>query len=311
MIINKKILPLLLSLVVLQVAISQEKVFEVSSDQPKNFRQVINSKIIYPEIARELGIGGKVVSRFRINRDGCIDSIIVIESPDTLLSKSVVKALNDAKCGWVVTINDEIQVESWWSFDMNFSVLLSEVKGQFSSLESALKKTNKVEFLELKDKNYSEIPYQIFTFKNLFTLDLEDNKITKVPKDIVRLKKMQFLLLAGNQIHSLPAEIKNLKKMYKIDLSNNRLDSVPNEVFSLVSIWELNVSNNNIKELPSNIKNLKKLRYLNLSYNKLNKLPEEFFELKKLYEINLKGNNFSDSEKDIIRKHFKKATVFF
>jgi len=306
-----KIIVFILTILTFQNIISQEDTIGIQFLQSEYFRNKIEEKLIYPENARLSGIEGIVVVKFKLTKTGCIDSITVLESPDVSLSNSTISALNQVKCGWKPTEKGNVPVDCWWKFLTQFTLPLNESKGQFNSLERALINPQKVIYLSLKNKNLTDLPQQLFLFKNLFALELEHNMILKLPKDIQSLKKLNFLLLGKNQIKFLPPEITNLKKLYKIGLSDNKLDSVPKEIFYLESLWELDLANNNIVSIPSEIKNLKKLKYLYLSNNKLSKLPEELLKIDNLKEINLRGNSFTDSEKEYIRKRLTKTKIIF
>ena len=278
-----------------------------------DFRNTVMKYLKYPELAAENGIQGKVVLNFRVNSIGCIDSIIVVESPDITLSRATIEALNKVKCDWTPAKKDGEPVAVWLTYPTTFTLqsVGEESKGHFSSIGKAIKNPDAVRFLKLTDKKLSEVPKEVFSFPNLFTLDLENNEITTVSKEIQNCKKLNFLLLGGNKINSLPAEISNLKKLYKIDLSDNGLIASPNEVYNLKNLWELDLSDNQLTSLPADIGNLRKLRYLYLANNKLEKLPEEALNMTKLYRIDLQGNNFSDSEKELIKSKLLKTEILF
>lgn len=58
-----------------------------------DFLQWVSKRIIYPEKALEQKIEGKVVTSFIIEKDGKLTSSEILASPDTLLSKAVLLAL--------------------------------------------------------------------------------------------------------------------------------------------------------------------------------------------------------------------------
>lgn len=279
-----------------------------------DFRNTVVKYLVYPAIAAENGIQGKVVLSFRINTKGCIDSIIVVESPDLSLSKATISALNQVKCDWTPAKKDNKPVDVWITYPTTFTLQGGsggKPQGQFETIEDAIKNPQAVRLLRLPNNNLTEIPKEVFLFPNLFTLDLENNNITDIPKELQNCKKLNFLLLRGNKINTLPIEILNLKKLYKIDLSDNGLTVAPNEVYYFKKLWELDLSDNQLTSIPSDIRNLKKLRYLYLANNKLEKLPEEVLKMTKLYRIDLQGNLFSDTEKNLIRSRLPKTKILF
>lgn len=58
------------------------------------FRNWVQSKLRYPQIAQENGISGRVVLTFVIERDGKLTNIQVLQTPDRSLSDEAVRVLN-------------------------------------------------------------------------------------------------------------------------------------------------------------------------------------------------------------------------
>lgn len=281
--------------------------FSLSDDYRTYYRQ----QLYYPVEAAEMGIQGLVKLRFRVNTKGCIDSIIVLESPHLLLSNVGISALKQYNCDWTPATLDNKPIDYWLSMPFLFSLHTGEPQDEYENLKDAIKYPHAVKYLKLHDKNLTEIPKEVFRFPNLFTLDLENNNITDIPIEIQKCNQLTFLMLKGNHIKTLPKEILSLKKLIRLDLSRNELSSVPNEVYHFKKLWKLDLSYNQLTTIHSDIENLKKLRVLGLANNKLEKLPEEFFKLKKLQFVDLRGNSFSDKEKDLIKSRLPKTKILF
>ncbi|MBE6196496.1 MAG: energy transducer TonB [Rikenellaceae bacterium] len=60
------------------------------------FRNWVQSKVRYPQIAQENGISGRVVLSFVIERDGSLTNIVVLQSPDRSLSEEAIRVLNQS-----------------------------------------------------------------------------------------------------------------------------------------------------------------------------------------------------------------------
>lgn len=58
------------------------------------FRNWVQSRVRYPQIAQENGIQGKVTLQFVIERDGRLTNIVVLQSPDRSLSDEAIRVLN-------------------------------------------------------------------------------------------------------------------------------------------------------------------------------------------------------------------------
>ena len=57
------------------------------------FRNWVQGKLHYPQIAQENGISGRVVLSFVIERDGTLTNIEVLQAPDRSLSEEAVRVL--------------------------------------------------------------------------------------------------------------------------------------------------------------------------------------------------------------------------
>lgn len=60
----------------------------------EGFRRFILTKLKYPPLAIENNIQGKVIVEFDVNSRGEVENIYVVESPDDLLSKEAIRAVN-------------------------------------------------------------------------------------------------------------------------------------------------------------------------------------------------------------------------
>lgn len=58
------------------------------------FRRWVHDRLVYPTVARENNIQGKVTVQFVIERDGSLTNIRVLVTPDKLLSDEVIRVLN-------------------------------------------------------------------------------------------------------------------------------------------------------------------------------------------------------------------------
>ena len=57
------------------------------------FRNWVQERVRYPQIAQENGVSGKVVLSFVIEKDGTLTNIEVLQSPDRSLADEAVRVL--------------------------------------------------------------------------------------------------------------------------------------------------------------------------------------------------------------------------
>ena len=63
-------------------------------EDANKFAAWVNSRVVYPEIAKENGIEGRVVLQFTIGTDGRLQDLKVLSSPDETLSKESLRVVS-------------------------------------------------------------------------------------------------------------------------------------------------------------------------------------------------------------------------
>lgn len=58
------------------------------------FSRWVNARLVYPEIAKENGVEGRVVLQFTIAKDGSLEGVKILSSPDESLSKEAVRVVS-------------------------------------------------------------------------------------------------------------------------------------------------------------------------------------------------------------------------
>lgn len=58
------------------------------------FSKWVNSKLVYPEIAKENGVQGRVTLQFTVNTDGSVSNVIVLRGVDSSLDKEAVRVVS-------------------------------------------------------------------------------------------------------------------------------------------------------------------------------------------------------------------------
>lgn len=163
--------------------------------------------------------------------------------------------------------------------------------GKFSSLEEALKQKENVIYLDLQNQNLTNIPNQITEFKNLKTLDLSFNKISKIDVNTKFPNSLEILLLSNNLLTEF--NLIYLENLMSLSLSNNNLKSINENIGKFSKLFQLRLDGNKLEEIPNSICNLKNLYWLHIDYNQLKTLPKNIGKLKTLQALIASNNNLT------------------
>ena len=63
---------------------------------PNAFSKWVNSRLVYPEIAKENGVQGKVTLQFTVNTDGSVSNVKVLRGVDPSLDKEAVRIVSSS-----------------------------------------------------------------------------------------------------------------------------------------------------------------------------------------------------------------------
>lgn len=78
----------------------EEEIFVVVEDMPEfpggmlELRKYISNNLEYPEIAREMGIQGRVIVQFIVGKDGKVSNAVIARSVDKALDQAALKVIN-------------------------------------------------------------------------------------------------------------------------------------------------------------------------------------------------------------------------
>ncbi|EDW03612.1 leucine-rich repeat protein 1 [Drosophila grimshawi] len=137
--------------------------------------------------------------------------------------------------------------------------------------------------LSINNIQLMKLSFEICTLRNLTTLDVSGNKLTKIPKELGRLP-LTTLRLSGNSLGELNdwcwlRGSKLSKSLCELDLSANGLSHFPKPLVRFERLVTLNLNHNRLQYLPFGIRRLQKLRALHVSSNKLESLPAAIEDL--------------------------------
>ncbi|PWU15033.1 MAG: hypothetical protein C5B45_03410 [Chlamydiae bacterium] len=146
--------------------------------------------------------------------------------------------------------------------------------------------------LDLRNREISCLPREIFKLHHLTELDLSENLIEKLPTLIKVWTHLEELDLHDNRLTCLPDHgMKHLKNLKRLFLSSNLIEVLPDSIGVWIQLEELDLCDNKLEYLPDGVEHLRNLRILNISSNQLNLLSPSMGELKNLEKLDV-GENF-------------------
>jgi Leucine-rich repeat (LRR) protein len=155
-----------------------------------------------------------------------------------------------------------------------------------------------VRSLSIKDMQAGdELAYFLAPFKGLFRLELDRNKLTRLPEVLSHMPNLEHLSLDGNQIqlteHTL-GKLTDMRKLRTMGLSGNRLGATIN-VSKMLDLRVLHLRDTHATELPVGLSRLPYLDFVDLRGNEIVELPESLFRLPQRFAlaINLRHNPVS------------------
>ncbi len=145
--------------------------------------------------------------------------------------------------------------------------------------------------LNLENNKLKKIPEFIKNLTNIEWLELKENKINKIPNFIRNLRELELLNLHDNSVKKIPDFIGEMPNLFELILSKNGLTNLPESIGRKNSkMGRLTLNHNYLSTLPDSIKKLKQLEILYLNNNQFKSIPASILELPKLNRLFLQGN---------------------
>ena len=146
----------------------------------------------------------------------------------------------------------------------------------------------------------------------VYKLSLKKSKLSQIPKEVYQFKNLNSLNLSRNNLKEFPIEITQLKYLQQLDISSNKITTLPKEIGLLVNIKMLYLDRNKINKIPAEIKHLKELKFIGLWGNDIITLPHEISELSNsLEEIDMRVVLMSNKEHKAIKKLLPNTKIKF
>ncbi|MEM1000991.1 MAG: hypothetical protein AAGN35_28310 [Bacteroidota bacterium] len=93
----------------------------------------------------------------------------------------------------------------------------------FTSLEEALEQPEAVVELDLSGQNLRRLDPRVASFRNLTTVNLDENAFAKFPAALLRLPKLEEISIAENRLTSVPQSLRKMKQLTFLDLRGNAI----------------------------------------------------------------------------------------
>jgi len=148
--------------------------------------------------------------------------------------------------------------------------------------------------LNLQGNRLTRVPPSIRHNRRLESLWLGNNKLTSLDtKTLRRLRRLNDLNLYSAGLTSLPKSIKRLKHVKVLDLYYNKFKELPRQIGKMKRLEQLAVSYNDLSQLPASLAKLRRLQKLYAHHNRISQLPHEFAKLKSLRVLDVGYNWFT------------------
>lgn len=158
-----------------------------------------------------------------------------------------------------------------------------------------------------------EVAYFLKHFKNLRSLDLSDNQLTRLPEALSLMPDLEYLYLPRNRMQLTEHTRKKLGEMRRLkvlDLVSNPLLNAP-DVSLQSNLRELLLRDCGLKEFPAGVGQLPYLEHVDLRGNQITTLPEWLLRLPRLaaQAFNLQSNPLSVESTDALEVYLDRVGV--
>ena len=166
-----------------------------------------------------------------------------------------------------------------------------------------MKKLERLSDLNLNSNKLTKVPPAVRRLKYLARLDLSKNGLDSL-KGLEKNRRIQILVVDDNKVTNVFPDISHMQRLEVLKCKDNKIKEIECDVRSLRSLRDIDLSGNNIVVLPSDVFFLPKLEYLSASQNKISKVP--MFNIKVnnkhvISDIDLSDNNITKFPGHLLR----------
>lgn len=135
-------------------------VIEKAKYSKGDLHKILSNSIKYPEQGINKNIQGDVIVSFRISREGRMDSIKILSTPDIILSASSIITINSVTENWVPAIENNSPVDKNYKVVFRYRIYVNSRPVDYGS--SAAKSAGKMKYekaLEQYNRAIRDNPY--------------------------------------------------------------------------------------------------------------------------------------------------------
>lgn len=152
-----------------------------------------------------------------------------------------------------------------------------------------------------------DVVYFLKSFKQLKTLELGRNSMTRLPELLSHMPNLTRLSLAGNQIRlteATLAKLNGLRTLKYLDLNGNPLGATPH-VGKMFDLKRLQLAETGLTELPDGLAYPVNLEWVDLRNNQIRDLPQWLFKTTRRFSqaLNLRGNPLAPASQTYLENY--------
>ncbi|UHG93020.1 leucine-rich repeat domain-containing protein [Spirosoma oryzicola] len=176
---------------------------------------------------------------------------------------------------------------------------------ELSSVPEIVYRFPRLEELDLSKNNLHELPARLTAaIPTLKRLSLLYNAIPDDSVFITSNKHLVALNLQGNKLTRIPNSVRQNRRLESLWMGNNKLKELDVKTLrSLRRLNDLNLYNAGLTQLPKGIRRLKHVRVLDLYYNKFTELPSQLGKMKRLEQLAVAHNDLKELPKSLTKLH--------
>ena len=146
------------------------------------------------------------------------------------------------------------------------------------------------------------------TVDSVFAIDLKKMNLTELPDDIFKFKNIMYLDLSKNKLTQTNG-LEHFKQLRYLNLEKNKFEYFPFPICQLTELETLILNRNNISVIPVCIEYCQNLKYLDLWGTTVSGLPIEMVHIKTLEKIDLSAVQINKQGQERLREMFPKVKL--
>jgi Leucine-rich repeat (LRR) protein len=123
----------------------------------------------------------------------------------------------------------------------------------------------------------------------IYVITLAKSKLTELPNELWKFRNLRELHLEKNRLNSLPDSLDLFKKLELLNLDRNDFETVPLVISRLVNLKKLIFSRNQINVISGNLFYCSKLEEMDFYDNPIGSVEPKIFEMKQLKKFDIQG----------------------